>query len=439
MPNQRAPYLDPQGRAEALKEFIAKYARPYDAESDDYDRPPFAADIKEGKNDPVYNAHSYHTKVPPRSIIPYILHYTRPGDIVLDPFCGSGMTGVAAQMCAYPPSDIMDSFPELKDRVGPRECILSDLSPAACHIAYNYNTPVDVDRLKRELERIKANVKHEFQWLYGTEHYEPAVGLHDPANSDVASRLKNPPDGAYKQTLLGDEERTWELLSKTEVECRLGYPVSNLPPDESWVDVVVENVEKWISMPATIQYTIWSDVYRCEGFVTTEEPTGKISSRGKNVGKPLMSRKRVARGCGRVFDLWGAARNHNTGEVADSFACPFCDAPWMKMQLKRVDAIPVEIDYLTMRLRSEKHHSKLARFRGQRRTSRNDIQRIGEIEKEEIPYWVPDNDMDPAGPQYRRSALNVRGIHKVVDFWTIRNRRAFAAFGITQPVLKTIG
>jgi hypothetical protein len=43
---------------------VAKYARSYDPASDGYDRPPFAADIKEGKNDPIYNAHSYHTKVP---------------------------------------------------------------------------------------------------------------------------------------------------------------------------------------------------------------------------------------------------------------------------------------------------------------------------------------------------------------------------------------
>jgi hypothetical protein len=58
---------------QALRDFVAKYARPYDPGTDDYDRPPFAADIKEGKNDPIYNAHSYHTKVPPRGIIPYIL------------------------------------------------------------------------------------------------------------------------------------------------------------------------------------------------------------------------------------------------------------------------------------------------------------------------------------------------------------------------------
>ena len=71
---------------QVLRDFVAKYARPYDPESDDYDRPPFAADIKEGKNDPIYNAHSYLTKVPPRGIIPYILHYTKPGDLILDPF-----------------------------------------------------------------------------------------------------------------------------------------------------------------------------------------------------------------------------------------------------------------------------------------------------------------------------------------------------------------
>ena len=87
-------------------------------------------------------------------------------------------------------ADLLEQFPELKDRVGPRACILNDLSPAACHIAYNYNKPVDVDALRREFERVKAAVKDEFAWLYGTEHYEPAGGLYDPRNHDVAVRMK---------------------------------------------------------------------------------------------------------------------------------------------------------------------------------------------------------------------------------------------------------
>jgi len=156
MSGDAQPYLSPEFQARALAEFLARHVTPYNPETDDYDLPPFAEDIKEGKNDPIYNAHAYHTKVPPRSIIPYILHYTRPGDVVLDPFCGSGMTGVAAQMCANPPKDLLEQSPELKDRVGPRACILNDLSPAACHIAYNYNTPVDADALRREFEGVKA-------------------------------------------------------------------------------------------------------------------------------------------------------------------------------------------------------------------------------------------------------------------------------------------
>ena len=147
---------DQEQEQEVLSAFLARHVTAYDPATDDYERPPFAADIKEGKNDPIYRAHSYHTKVPPRSVIPYILHYTKPGDLVLDPFCGSGMIGVAAQMCANPPADILTAFPELEARVGPRASILNDLSPAACHIAYNYNTPVNVDALKIEFEGIKA-------------------------------------------------------------------------------------------------------------------------------------------------------------------------------------------------------------------------------------------------------------------------------------------
>ena len=409
----------------ALSEFVAAHWKAYDSTTDSYDRPPFAADIKEGKNDPIYNAHSYHTKVPPRGIIPYVLHYTEPGDLILDPFCGSGMTGVAAQMCANPPADILAQFPELKDRIGTRACILNDLSPAACHIAYNYTTPVDVDALRNEFERIKAAVKDEFDWLYGTEHYEPAVGPYDTSVPDVAGRLKNPPSDASPRTLLGNEERTWELLTKAEVEERLGYPVAELPRGEAWGDLDVSKVQKWICIPATIQYTIWSDVYRCEGFVTLEEPTGKVSTRGKNAGKPMMRKKRVARGCGKNFALWDAARNHDTGEVAESFRCPHCNATWRKLDLTRVDALPVLTNYLTKKLQVAR--SGVIRLRCDRRTTASERQRIGDIERAPSPYWVPDQEMDPNGPQYHRSALNVRGIRRVVDFWTSRNRRAFAA------------
>ena len=63
---------------------------------------PYASDVKVGKSNPVYSAHTYHTKVPHPAIMRYLLHYTQPGDIVFDGFCGTGMTGVAAKACGNP-------------------------------------------------------------------------------------------------------------------------------------------------------------------------------------------------------------------------------------------------------------------------------------------------------------------------------------------------
>lgn len=155
-----------------IEDFIREKGKPYDESTDDYHREPFAADVSEGKNDPIYNAHSYHTKVPHKAIMRYILNYTKPGDIVLDGFCGTGMTGVAAQMCANPDiafkMQIESEMPEVE--WGARAAILNDLSPAATFIAYNYNMPVDVAAFQNEAERILFEVEKEYGWMNETRH-----------------------------------------------------------------------------------------------------------------------------------------------------------------------------------------------------------------------------------------------------------------------------
>lgn len=418
-----------------LQAFLAQHVRRYDPETDDYERPPFAADIKEGKNDPIYNAHSYHTKVPPRSIIPYILHYTKPGDVILDPFCGSGMTGVAAQMCSDPPKDILAQFPELADRVGPRSCILNDLSPAACHIAYNYNTPVDVEALKREFERIKAAVEDEFDWLYGTEHYEPAVGVYAPTQPEVAARLKNPPATLPANAILDEVEPTWELISREEVERRLGYPLTDLPHDEknkSKLDVLA--VDQWVSIPATIQYTIWSDVYRCEGFVTVEETTGKISTRGRNAGKPIMAKRKVQRGCGTPIILWEVASRPGSDNADDTFRCPSCDQSWTKKSLSFQAMVPVVSDYVCHGLSQKKRSIIVRSIRVSRKVTARERSHIDKIKGDAISHWHPVDEVD-TGREMLRHGLLKRGVQTIEDFYTRRNMRALAL--LWQEIDKT--
>ena len=146
-----------------------------------YHRGPFAADVSEGKNDPIYNAHSYHTKVPHKAIMRYILHYTDPGDIVFDGFCGTGMTGVAAQLCGdkkeveslgyrVDADGLIYDGEQAISRLGARKVILNDLSPAATFIAYNYNNPFDARAFEKEAKRILKEVEKECGWMYETWH-----------------------------------------------------------------------------------------------------------------------------------------------------------------------------------------------------------------------------------------------------------------------------
>ena len=138
---------------------------------------PYASDVSEGRSNPIYNAHSYHTKVPHPAIMRYILHYTEPGDIIYDGFAGTGMTGVAAKMCAKPEDEnvvnIEREFSSLgysKPNWGLRHAICSDLSPIASFIAYNYNVNINSSAFQKEALRILKKVESETAWMYETVH-----------------------------------------------------------------------------------------------------------------------------------------------------------------------------------------------------------------------------------------------------------------------------
>ena len=172
-----------------LDDFVAHYGTKYTPKTA-YHREPFAADVSEGKTDPLYTAHAYHTKVPHKVIMRYILHYTEPGDIVFDGFCGTGMTGVAAQLCGQRTEvaelgyrvtnqgvitqDVENaagkSITIPISKLGPRRAVLNDLSPAATFVAGNYGTPIDSKVFATEAQRILREVESACGWMYETTH-----------------------------------------------------------------------------------------------------------------------------------------------------------------------------------------------------------------------------------------------------------------------------
>ena len=81
------------------------------------------------------------------TIVHYIEHYTKPGDIVLDGFCGTGMTGVAAQLTG-------------------RHAVLCDLSPLATFLAANFCTTTTAIDFKGKIEGVMAKVNDSVEPLY---------------------------------------------------------------------------------------------------------------------------------------------------------------------------------------------------------------------------------------------------------------------------------
>lgn len=135
-----------------LRAFVEAHLQehPYDPDTDNYNVPAFDKPINATKATAIYNMHTYWSKKPHDAIRQYIRHYTKPGDLVLDPFCGSGGTALAALTEG-------------------RKAIAIDRSPAATFITKNYCTPVDVGELNAAFEELKRQVKPEIDWLYETK------------------------------------------------------------------------------------------------------------------------------------------------------------------------------------------------------------------------------------------------------------------------------
>ena len=123
--------------------------RPYNLEKDDYHVQPTVGSIKVSKRNPVYGLHSYDSKKPPEAVQQYIEHFTKEGDLVFDPFIGSGMTAVAS----------------LRSR---RKCLAIDLSPLAAFITSQYCSPVNLDDLNKAVQSLGYKLRKERERLYAT-------------------------------------------------------------------------------------------------------------------------------------------------------------------------------------------------------------------------------------------------------------------------------
>lgn len=162
-----------------IADFIEQWEseKPEKPEGYHYHCEPFAIGVSVGKTGQLYRAHGYHAKVPHLAIVPSILHYTQPGDAVLDGFAGSGMTGVAAQWCGVAPDKYKKELEQKWKQQGrqlPRwgtgRVVLNDLSPAATFTVANYNIPFDVEAFAEAGRTLLEALEADIGWMYETRH-----------------------------------------------------------------------------------------------------------------------------------------------------------------------------------------------------------------------------------------------------------------------------
>jgi DNA modification methylase len=94
--------------------------------------------------------HKYWARKPHNVVSEYILHHSRKGDIVFDPFCGSGVTPIEAL------------------KLG-RKAIGFDLDPMAIFITKETLEYIDIDKFRKEYKNIESNVKDKINNFYRTK------------------------------------------------------------------------------------------------------------------------------------------------------------------------------------------------------------------------------------------------------------------------------
>jgi len=354
-----------------LADFVKHYGKPYDCELR-HDQEPFAADVSEGKNNSVYLAHSYHTKVPHRAIMRYLLHYTKPGDVVLDSFCGTGMAGVAAQLCgdhneirelgfridqdgsimSLEPNNGKNEWVRISS-VGARCAILNDLSPAATFIANSFNNQ-NTPEFESDARSAFRAVEDACGWMFRT--------LHKPTDAQLDSAM---------HSLEGDTSSLSQLSG--------GF--------------------------GQINYTVWSDVFICR------ECTGEI-----------------------IF--WDVAVNKANGKVTEPFNCPHCSASVSKRKLDRAwetkfdleleehvrqaKLVPVHIDY------------KVGRSKFSKRPDQYDLALLKKLDGYSLGTPIPAERIAP-GDEARRN--DDAGITHTHHFFTRRNLLGLSSLKHSHPNL----
>jgi DNA modification methylase len=126
----------------------------------------------------LYNAFPYPTKISPEAIAIYIACHTKVGDTILDPFSGSGTTGLATLLCDQPSSEMMETAKKLgvKPNWGKRKAILCELGTLGAFVAHVMCNPPSSKIFSKIAKQMVAEIEKEIGEIYSVKDPDGNIG-----------------------------------------------------------------------------------------------------------------------------------------------------------------------------------------------------------------------------------------------------------------------
>ena len=127
----------------------------------------------------LYNAFPYPTKISPEAIALYIACHTKAGDTVLDPFAGSGTTGLATMLCDQPTYEMIEMAKKLGVQPiwGKRQAVLYELSSLGAFISKVMNNPPSSKSFIKTAKQLINEIEKELEGIYVVKDDEGKLGI----------------------------------------------------------------------------------------------------------------------------------------------------------------------------------------------------------------------------------------------------------------------
>jgi len=126
----------------------------------------------------LYNAFPYPTKISPEAIAIYIACHTKIGDSILDPFAGSGTTGLATMLCDNPTEDMISTAKKMGVNPiwGKRKAVLYELSTLGSFISKVMCNPPSSKRFEELAKTLIKEVSNELSGIYTVKDEQGRTG-----------------------------------------------------------------------------------------------------------------------------------------------------------------------------------------------------------------------------------------------------------------------